>query len=1077
MTQTEIEFDLHQHPHLFKHSSTGSDDGQTRKLLGAYDTLLDLFMPPSILVDERWMVLDTYAGADRYLRLRSRRPTKCVHELLCEPLRMAMQEAVDLLCRGEHPVVISPVDVSAEHGHESPLSLTISMVPVGDGESVYYAIYIEPVGSSSGVETTSRKPTPVATTARDASYSENDSQPLHDSVRESQCYGDESSSGELDQFLASTQLPVVFLDRELRIRRFTAPAAQMFNLVDHDLGREIRTFAGVLEVPDLIDRLRAVIFSGDPDEVEIQLHRSNQYLIAQIAPYRNGRREVTSEATGEGIDDIDGAILTLIDLSHLAERIQDVYRLSSIVQSADDAIISRDRDNRIMTWNAGAEEMFGYTAEEAVGRDVSLIIPVDQEMEHTQTFRMLQKGGRLDHFESVRRTKSGQLISVSVRLSPVYDDEHRVVGMSTIERDISRQCEVMNRLVTSERKFQDFYHQSPDIYCSLDASTGTIVDCNDRMCLRLGYDRSEIIGRSVTDFYSLATQENARVCFELFRLEGEVRDQELELVCRDGAIIPVSLNVTAIRDATGKIIRSRSVWRDMSSLKQKEEQVRQSELRYRNSFQNSAIGIAQVGLDGRYLMTNRRMAEIVGYSAEELSELRFSDITHPDDLVKETELRNALIEGRTETYMLEKRYRHKLGHDVWVSLFVSLERSLDGKPTSCHSYVEDITSRKALESELRLAISQRDQFLAMLSHELRNPLGAILNTCAVLSRGRGLPKTMQQPVSIVTRQARQMAELLDDLLDVSRITSGKIKLEKSPILLSEIVDEAVESQQGLASDRHQRLIVTYADEPLRIFGDRSRLVQVVVNLLNNAIKYSGEGGVIKVNLERKGRHGVIRVQDSGVGIEPDLIESLFEMFAQKDSTLDRSGGGMGLGLHLVRRLVEFHSGKVYGRSEGVGKGSEFVVELPLSNRLRTTASKDRFQAKKTERSTVERIVVVEDIDDARNMLVALLEADDYVVKSAADGQAGLELILQERPDLAIVDIGLPKLDGYQVARQIRQQIPRSELTLVALSGYGQDTDHDRAIAAGFDVHLVKPLNQARLEMILGRNSETPSASK
>ncbi|MGV3485234.1 MAG: PAS domain S-box protein [Planctomycetaceae bacterium] len=1048
MARTEIELGPATYSQLFKHSPITVESGSMRKLLGAYDTLLDRYMPPSILVDEQWMVIDTFGGADRYLRLRSRRPTQSVIELLCEPIRLALLEAIERLCEGEHPVMISPVEAAAEHGFESPIRLTVATVPLSETDAVYYSIVIEPSGTD-----TAEGPEPERIS--------------RSFVRETTGYDEqvEAQGGPLatvrgdaglEKFLQSTPLPIVFLDRELKISRFTAAAGKMFNLVRHDIGREIRTFAGVLEVPDLVDRIRAVIHTGDSDEVDIHVDRLNQYWIARISPY--------------GDDDaITGAVLTVIDLSKLAARLQDNQWLASIVQSTDDAIISRDRDNRIVTWNAGAEELFGYSAQEAIGQDCSLIVPAEQEIDHSQALRILQKGGHFDHFDSIRRTKCGRLINVSVRLSPVYDDDRRVVGMSTIERDISRQCEVLDKLAMSERKFQDFYHQSPDFYCSVDAITGAIVDCNDRMCQRLGYDRNEILGRSVADLHSPATQESARICFEQFRSVGEVRDQELELVCRDGSTIPVSLNVTAIRDANGKIVRSRSVWRDMSSQKQKEEQTRLSERRYRNSFQNSAIGIAQVDLDGRYLMANRRLCEIVGYTVEELLEMKFSDITHPDDLSQELALRQELLSGNEKTYLIEKRYIHKQGHEVWASLFVSLERDSDGQPVSSHSYVEDISSRKELESELRLAIAQRDQFLAMLSHELRNPLGAILNTCAVLHRGRGLPKAMQQPVSIVTRQARQMAELLDDLLDVSRITSGKIKLEKSPTVLSEIVDEAVESQQGLAADRHQRLIVTYADEPLHVFGDRSRLIQVVVNLLNNAIKYSGEGGVIKVTLEKRGRNGVIRVQDSGVGIEPELIESLFEMFAQKDSTLDRSGGGMGLGLHLVRRLVEFHSGRVVGRSEGVGKGTEFEVELPLSSRSRITRTgKERLKLDKPKRPPVNKIVVVEDIADARNMLVALLEADDYQVTSAADGEAGLSLILRERPEVAIVDIGLPKMDGYEVARRVREQISKDDLTLVALSGYGQDSDHDRAIAAGFDIHLVKPLNQSRLDLILRR---------
>ena len=1049
MTQVEAERHFSQARTSNFQESMNSLEGPIGKLLGAYDTLLDRYMPPSILVDEKWMVIDIFSGADKYLRFQPRRPTQCITDLICEPLRSSIIESIDRLCCGENPVVISPLHFIEGDGSSTSLRMTVSIVPSSRDSTVYYSIMLEPDGL--GIEYDSSNGLPSQLTVRETVQpGEEDSSPSIAPVFS-------ANGGELESFLESSQLSVVILDQDLRIKRFTSHAGRMFDLVEHDIGREIRTFTGVLEVPDLVDRIRAVIHTGDADEVEVHLSRANKYFVAKISPHYCG-------------DDVSGAFLTVIDLSHLESRMQDIRWMSNVVESADDAIISRDRDNRIVTWNAGAEELFNYSAAEAIGQDISLIIPADQEVEHSQTLRVMQKGGHLDYFDSIRRTKSGRLINVSVRLSPVYGEDHRVIGMSTIERDITRQRDDMEKLIASERKFRDFFHQSPDMYGAVDASSGTIVDCNDRMCQRLGYERSAILGRSVTDFYSPVTQEQARVCFEQFRCEGDVWDQELELVCCDGSVIPVSLNVTAVRDQAGKVVRSRNVWRDMTLPRQKENSVRQSELRYRNSFHNSAIGIAQVALDGRYLMTNRRISEIVGYSAEELAEIRFMDITHPDDLAKDLALRANLIAGRAENYLIEKRYIHKLGHEVWASLFVSVERGPDGVPIACHAYVEDITGRKELESELRLAISQRDQFLAMLSHELRNPLGAILNTCAVLKSGKDLPKSMQQPVSIVTRQARQMAELLDDLLDVSRITTGKIKLEKSPVVLSEILDEAVESQQALAVARHQRLFVTYADEPLHVFGDRSRLVQIVVNLLNNAIKYSGEAGVITVTLEKRSCYGVIRVKDSGVGIEPELIESLFEMFAQRNSTIDRSGGGMGLGLHLVRKLVEFHSGRVVGSSEGLGKGSEFLVELPLSNRPRTPRrEKERFKVAKPSRPAIHRIVVVEDIADARNMLVALLEMDGYEVFSAADGEAGLSLILSERPDLAIVDIGLPKIDGYEVARRVRAEIPKSELTLVALSGYGQDSDHGLAINAGFDVHLVKPLNQARLEMILGRS--------
>jgi len=1053
MSQANTEMAPQRRAQSFAHPPAVADDIAIRKLLGAYDTLLDRFMPPSILVDEYWTLLDTYGGADRYLRFPARRPSHSVLDLLCEPIRATVEAAIERICRGENPIVLGPVRLVNEDDDHSVLKITVSVVPI-DETVIYYSIAIEPAHRSddSSMPIGYHVESGESTVRETGSYQTAETAP-------SKAIGEAANkaiAGDLTHFLEATHAAVVFLDCDLKIRRFTSEAARMFQLVAHDIGREIRTFAGVLEVQDLIDRIQAVVHTGDSDEIDVHQFRQEKYFVVKIAPAINN---------GE----IVGAIVTVIDLSHLETNYRDIRLLSSIVRSTDDAVISRDRDNRIVTWNAAAEELFGYSASEAIGQPASLIVPPDQEAEPSQTIRMLQRGVHLDHFDSMRRTKNGDLIKVSVRLSPVYDNEDRVIGLSTIERDISLQSETLKKLAASERKLQDLYNQSPDLHATVDVISGTIVDCNETMCQRLGAQRHELIGRSFLDLHSAETKETATLCFQQLRTLDEVVNHDLELLSRGGVAQPVSLHSKGIRDEHGKIHQSLCVWRNISSLKHKVDQVRQSELRYHKSFQNSAIGIAQLEIDGRYVMANSRLCEILGYGPDELIGLKFSEITHPDDLVEQFELRNDMFAGRIDTYKIEKRYFHKLGREVWVSLFVSLERDLEGQPIACHSYIEDISSRKELEAELRLAISQRDQFLAMLSHELRNPLGAILNTCAVLNRGRGLPKSMQQPVSIVTRQARQMAELLDDLLDVSRITTGKIKLEKMPALLSEIVDEAVESQQGLAAARQQRLLVTYADEPLRIFGDRSRLVQVVVNLLNNAIKYSGEGAVIKVTLEKRGRCGVIRVKDSGVGIEPELIESLFEMFAQKDSTLDRSGGGMGLGLHLVRKLVEFHSGRVTGYSEGVGKGSEFTVEMPLSNRPKSPKeTKVIRKPLQPPQAVTKKIVVVEDIADARNMLVALLEADDYQVHSAADGQSGLDLILKVRPDFAIVDIGLPRVDGYEVARRVRANAPQHPITLIALSGYGQDSDRDRALEAGFDEHLVKPLNPARLELLLNR---------
>lgn len=1063
-------------------SIAGQNDAEEanrlRLLLGFYDTLLDRFMPPMILIDSRSRVVDTFAGADRFLRIAARRPSHDLMELLLEPFRPAVGEALARCSSTGQSVLTPPIaiedfeDLAAGERTsegERPASSAgvepfwfrarVSPVPHRNREQIFFSIEIEEAdrrGGADGVagyEASPAKPMRRASTAGFRGYI-NLPASGPNVVRENatDLATELPFSEPIEDLCEANRLALIVLDSELRIRRFSRPAATLFGLLPQDIGRGFRTFAGGIDSGDLVDRLVQALRTGDPDEFEIHQERQGTYHLARVKPL--------GDPAGSA-----GLMLTLIDLSSLEAKRRECERLSNIVHSSADAIISRDVDNRIVTWNAAAEDLYGYSAAEAIGATADLIVP-ETEVEERRNFQLvLRRDQHANHFDASRVTKGGDLVRVSVRLSPIYDAEHRVVGISTIERDVSDRAEWVRRLSQSEKMLQAFYDQSPEMYFSIDALNGVITDCNESMGHQLGLSRAQIIGRSILDFPSECSRPKAKRCLEQLREHGMLHGEELELRRNDGGTMPVSLCAMAIYDNEAQLIGARGLCRDLTALREKDQLIQQSETRYREAFENCAIGMAHCGLDGRITMANKRLCEIVGYSSQELACRTFAELTHPEDLPRDRPYREALLSGEKDAYQLEKRYQHRDGRTVWVSVNVSIKRDAAGKPVAFHKFIEDISVRKEFENGLQSAIRQRDQFLAMLSHELRNPLGAILNTCAVLGKRRTLSKLYQNGVSIVSRQARQMAELLDDLLDVSRITTGKIKLEKSNVDLASIADEAIESQKALADSRGQRITVTYCDDSLQVFGDRSRLVQIVVNLLNNAIKYTGDGGRITVVLERKDQVGVIRVRDTGVGLETEQIESLFEMFAQQDSTLDRSGGGMGLGLHLVRKLVDFHSGTVTGRSDGLGKGSEFIVELPLSSRRpKEQRGGNKISPKGGRR--VKRIVVVEDIEDARKMLVALLEADGYEVTSAADGEAGLQLIVGQRPDLAIVDIGLPKLDGYEVARRVRQEIPAGEIRLVALTGYGQDSDHELVMRAGFDTHLVKPLNHTRLEKIL-----------
>lgn len=368
------------------------------------------------------------------------------------------------------------------------------------------------------------------------------------------------------------------------------------------------------------------------------------------------------------------------------------------------------------------------------------------------------------------------------------------------------------------------------------------------------------------------------------------------------------------------------------------------------------------------------------------------------------------------------------------------------------------TTRTLLQNQVR-AVHQRDQFLAMLGHELRNPLGAILMANHLLENARN--GELERARATIGRQGRHLARLVDDLLDVARVTSGKIVLRPKPLDLSEVVRRLLLSFESRIRDHHLSAELTMPPEPLIIDGDSDRIEQVVSNLINNAIKYT-PAGKIQLQLGREGSNAVLRVRDTGVGIEPELIGRIFELFAQAEATLDRSQGGMGLGLTMVRSLVELHGGQVVAHSEGHGRGSEFVVTLPLSKSELGTELGPSAQPEITRRRNV---LVIEDNPDNREMLCGMLQSFGHSVNAAADGPVGVERAAELHPDAVVVDLGLPGIDGFEVARRIRKVLGQ-EVLLLAVTGYGQPEDCRRALEAGFNVHLTKPVDIEQIRRLL-----------
>ncbi len=392
--------------------------------------------------------------------------------------------------------------------------------------------------------------------------------------------------------------------------------------------------------------------------------------------------------------------------------------------------------------------------------------------------------------------------------------------------------------------------------------------------------------------------------------------------------------------------------------------------------------------------------------------------------------------------------------------------------------VEDLADRSAfaidnarLYRDIQENDRRKNEFLAMLAHELRNPLAPIRNAVQILRMLDLKDAELLWANDIISRQVEQMVRLVDDLLDISRITGGKIQLRKEPIDVASAVIRAVETSRPLIDARRHELSVILPDHSLRVIGDVVRLSQVLGNLLNNAAKYTKEGGKISLQVSREGEEAVFSIRDNGIGISAEMLSSIFDLFTQLDRSLDRSQGGLGIGLTLVRQLVEMHGGTVQASSEGEDKGSEFCIRLPALPEVAPSAAPHEIAPEESRQGNPRRILIVDDNPDVANSLARLLRMRNHEVRTAEDGHAALAEIPNFHPETVLLDIGLPGMDGYEVAQAIRKHPKGSSLVLVALTGYGQDEDRRRSQEAGFDHHLVKPVEIHSLLALISANRE------
>jgi PAS domain S-box-containing protein len=625
--------------------------------------------------------------------------------------------------------------------------------------------------------------------------------------------------------------------------------------------------------------------------------------------------------------------------------------------------------------------------------------------------------------------------------------------------------EAMTRILNAERsQLQILFDQAPGFIAVLNGPNHVVEIVNDAYYQLIGY--RDIVGKPVLDALPELEGQGFNTLLDTAFESGNpivLRERKTTLQRTPGGPLEdryIDLLYQPVRGADGRVTGIFAQGNDVTDAYLAKAALRAQRDASQYIFDSMAEGFAVLDADWTILTMNAEGLRLTGHAAADVIGRNHWDV-FPALRGTETEAiyRRVMATGVTEITELAHTFRDET--TAWME--VRTHRSLDG---GIAFFFRDVTDRRTAQDQLRLADRRKDEFLAMLAHELRNPLAPIGAAAQLLQRARLDEAQVRRTSEIIGRQVDHMTHLIDDLLDVSRVTRGLVTLDTAPQDLRDIVAEAVEQVTPLMQSRRHRLVLHLPPDAAPVQGDRKRLVQVVANILNNAAKYTAEGGRIALRIAERGGDVAVEIADDGIGMPPDLVAHVFDLFAQAERSSDRSAGGLGLGLALVKSLVELHGGTVRCESPGVGKGSVFTICLPrLSAPERVAAPAPAGPAVPAHARAL-RIMIVDDNADAAAMLALLLESMGHAVSVEHDARAALAHAPAAAPDVFLLDIGLPEMDGTELAQRLRRLPAGAGAVMVAVTGYGQDSDRERTAAAGFDHHLVKPVAMDSLFAIL-----------
>jgi len=797
--------------------------------------------------------------------------------------------------------------------------------------------------------------------------------------------------------------------------------------------------------------------------------------------------------------------------------------------SIGDAVITTDTQGRVTFLNPVAESLTAWGQQQAQGQPLEAVFPILHEQTRSPVenpvAKVIREGvivGLGNH--TVLLARDGTERPIDDSAAPIRGEKGETVGVVLIFRDVTEQRQAQLALRQSEARKTAIVDTALDCIITIDRE-GKVVEFNPAAERTFRYRRADVLGRDIAEVIvppTLRERHSRGLAHYLATGEGPILDKRIELTAlrADGREFPVELAITRI-SAEGPLLFT-AYLRDITERKRGEQAAR--------FLADASKSLAALVDYGSTMQKVARLAvpSFADWCAVELLEpdgsLRRVAVAHADpskvELAHEVSRRNPpdpaapqgvryilrtgkpeLISEITDALLVETvkdeellRMVRELGLKSWLAVPLQIRGKTVGAVTFVAAesgrrfdatdlaVAEDLAHRAGiamenarLYGEVREADRRKDEFLAMLAHELRNPLAPIRNALHIMKQAGADAAVLARVREMMERQVQHMTRMVDDLLDVSRITRGKIELRKEIVGLASVVKRTVEATRPLIEDRQQTLTMDLPPDLVRLEADPTRLEQVLANLLNNAAKYTDHGGRIGLSARQEGGELVLRVRDTGVGIAPDMLARIFEPFVQADRVLHKSQGGLGIGLTMVRRLVEMHGGSVTAHSEGPGKGSEFVVRLPaLSSNSSIPGATAGAGGEPVRAASQRRILVVDDNVDAAESLALLLRLEGHNVRVAHDGPAALAAVESEPPDLVFLDIGMPVMNGYDVARRLRQRPGLESLVLVAMTGWGQEEDRRRSQEAGFDHHLIKPVEPGALyKLLAGTRMRSP----